>query len=197
MPLDIQVIRDSFEKAKPIAGEVADKFYEILFEIAPPAEGLFKDVDMDVQKRALMKSLTFAVDNIDQEQKLYDYLFKMGARHFDYGATEDHYPIVGEALLNTFAHFFGADWTAELEDQWVQAYQAISGIMIEGQRSRSPEIGTIKDKAKQVAKSLLIEVLDEEMDDEIIAMVRNRIRNTLMEVLQEESEQLGLDVKAA
>jgi len=197
MPLDIQMIRDSFSKAKPIAGEVADKFYENLFEIAPPAKALFESVEMDTQKKALMNSLVFVVDNIDKEKKLHDYLFKMGARHFDYGATEDHYPIVGEALLNTLAHFLGDEWTPELEDQWVLAYQAISGMMIEGQRSRSPEIGTIKEKAQEVCNNLILDILDEKLDDDFVNTVRNRIRIILMDILEEESQKLTLEKKAA
>jgi NAD(P)-dependent dehydrogenase (short-subunit alcohol dehydrogenase family) len=56
----------------------------------------------------------------------------MGARHVQYGVKPEHYPIVGETLLETFAHFFGDRWNSELKEQWTLAYGAISSLMLEG-----------------------------------------------------------------
>lgn len=133
MSVNIQMIRGSFELAKPIANDVVDYFYKTMFEDYPEAKPLFKAADMEKQKKALLGSLVFIVDNLDKPEKLVDYLQKMGARHNEYGVVFDHYSIVGNSLMKTFSHFFGAKWTKELAAEWIKAYRFIAGEMIEGQ----------------------------------------------------------------
>ena len=190
MSLDINIIRESFEKAKPIANDVVDKFYELLFEDFPAVVPLFETVDMAVQKKALLGSLVFTVDHLDNEEKLTDFLFNLGARHSEYGTEEAHYPAVAQTLLKTFAHFFGDDWTEELEEQWTLALNFIASVMIEGQRSKVPEIGTIKDKARQICEGLLEDTMKDAIDEEFMNLARKQVRRVLMEVLKEEAEHL-------
>ncbi len=133
MGLDTKMIRDSFELAKPMANDVVDYFYQIMFEDYPEAKPLFKGADMKKQKQALLGSLVFIVNNLDDSKKLVDYLQKMGARHNDYGVIFDHYSIVGNSLMKTFSHFFGDKWTKDLAAEWIKAFRFIAGEMIEGQ----------------------------------------------------------------
>jgi hemoglobin-like flavoprotein len=39
---------------------------------------------------------------------------------------------VGAALLDTFALHLGEAWTPEVKEAWVEAYGAISSLMLEG-----------------------------------------------------------------
>lgn len=132
MAFDPQIIEDSFEQAKPIAADVADKFYEILWADYPQSKALFADANMAKQKMALMNSLTQIVDHVRDAEWLTDYLYKMGERHAKYGAQDEHFEWVGASLLKTFAHFFGDAWTDELQQNWLEAYQAIAGLMLPG-----------------------------------------------------------------
>lgn len=84
MSLDVELLRDSFEKAKPIADEVSKKFYEFLWEDYPASKALFETVDMKAQKKALIGSLVFVVDHVDQPEKLVPFLQEMGKRHVKY-----------------------------------------------------------------------------------------------------------------
>tara|TARA_Y100000590_G_scaffold428536_1_gene539971 strand:+ start:281 stop:868 length:588 start_codon:yes stop_codon:yes gene_type:complete len=190
MSLNVELIRESFEKAKPIADKVADKFYENLWGDFPVAKALFENVDMKVQKKALVNSLVFIVDNVDNPDKLVPYLKKMGTRHVPYGTEEEHYAWVGQSLLKTFAFFFGDEWTDELESEWTTAYQFIAGTMLEGAAEYIPQSGDLKKKAKTICNSLLMEVLSEGIDEEFEAYVRARVRRVLFKVLEEESEEL-------
>ncbi len=132
MAFDPKIIEDSFEKAKPIAADVANKFYEILWADYPQSIDLFADANMDKQKVALMNSLTQVVDHIRDPEWLTEYLYQMGVRHMQYDTLPEHFDWVGGSLLKAFAHFFGDDWTDELQQNWLEAYQAIAGLMLAG-----------------------------------------------------------------
>ena len=106
MSLDVNIIKSSFEKAKPIGPKVVHQFYEFLFSDYPDAKSLFERTNMLKQEKTLLNSLVFIVDHLTDEKVLRDYLFKMGQRHTEYGVAESHYDWVGASLLKTFAYFF-------------------------------------------------------------------------------------------
>lgn len=137
--MNVQLIKDSFELAKPIATEVIDKFYETLWSSFPESKPLFANVDMTRQKKALLGSLVYIVDHVDNPAKLIPYLKKMGARHVGYGTKDAHYRWVGESLLSTFKFFFKEKWTTELHNNWVDAFNFISEKMIEGANEAEKE----------------------------------------------------------
>jgi len=59
-------------------------------------------------------------------------LHGLGKRHVKYGVLEAHYPIVGQALIETLAAAMGEAFTDEVKAAWVDVYGVISGAMIEG-----------------------------------------------------------------
>lgn len=132
MSLNVGLLRASFEQATPIADKVADKFYELLFADFPAVVPLFAAANMAAQKKALMGSLVFIVDNLENTEKLLDYLHNMGRRHVNHKVEFPHYEAVGATLLKTFAHFFGSAWTSQLHNAWVDAYNLIASAMKEG-----------------------------------------------------------------
>ncbi len=132
MAIDVNIIRQSFEKAKPIAGEVMNKFYENLWTDYPQSKALFDAADMEKQKKALTASLVYVVDHLDQTEKLVKYLKGLGARHNNYGTLDEHYDWVGGSLLKTFEFFFKSAWTDELKQQWTEAYGIIAQTMKDG-----------------------------------------------------------------
>lgn len=197
MTLDINAIRESFEKAKPIAGDVANKFYEVLFHDFPASKGLFTEVNMDKQKKALIGSLVYIVDHLEDGDKLKDYLMKMGSRHVSYGTQTEHYSWVGQSLLKTFAHFFGPAWTPQLKKEWSTAYTFIAETMLEGAAQKKPEIVNIREKAKIICNNLLLETMDNHLDDSFIEEARSKVRAILNRLLEEECDKLLNDKEAA
>lgn len=190
MSLNVQLIRDSFELAKPMADKVADKFYEFLWGDFPASKGLFEGVKMKNQKKALIGSLVYIVDHVDKPDELVPYLQKMGERHNAYGTEAEHYDWVGQSLLKTFAFFLEDAWTAELEEQWTLAYTFIAQTMLEGANNSTPEIGELKSRAKDICHSLLVEILEEGIDVEFEQYVRAKVRRVLFKILEEESREL-------
>lgn len=191
MSLNISLIKESFEKAKPIADQVANKFYEFLWGDYPQSKQLFNGVNMEKQKKALINSLVFIVDNIDNGDKVIPYLEKMGVRHINYGTKDEHYSWVGNSLIKTFAHFFGDSWTVELEENWTTAYGLIANTMIQAaHKAAGIEVNQIKERARGVCNQLLKNLLDDGLDEEFKQHARQKVRQILVQALEEESAEL-------
>ncbi len=153
MSLDPKIITESFETVKPIAGDAADYFYNVLFTKYPEVKTLFANTEMAKQKNHLISSLVFIVENLERADVLSAFLEKMGARHVKYGVKPEHYPMVGETLLETFAHLFGDLWSSELKEQWTLAYGAISSLMLEGKLAET-EVAIVTGASRGVSSVL-------------------------------------------
>ena len=132
MPLKVELINQSFQYIKAYGGQFAASFYENLFRLYPESQQLFADADMEAQQAKLWDSLVAIVLGLRYPQHLTDSLKGLGARHIQYGALPEHYPLVGEALLTTFEQYLGEKWTKEVKQAWVEAYHEISKIMLAG-----------------------------------------------------------------
>ncbi len=132
-PQDIRLVKDSYAQVAPIAEQAAALFYERLFEVAPQVRRLFRS-DMNTQGRMLMATLGLVVNNLEQPERVLGMIGKLGARHQDYGARPEHYPVVGETLLWTLQQGLGKGFTPAHRRAWQEAYALLSGLMIDAQR---------------------------------------------------------------
>ncbi|MBC6478965.1 MAG: flavohemoprotein [Hormoscilla sp. GM7CHS1pb] len=132
MSLNVELLEQSFDLIKPRADEFSTSFYNNLFTDNPEAKPLFANTDMETQKKKLMDSLVLVVDNLHQPDVLTKTLKELGARHVEYGTLSEHYPLVGGAILKTFESYLGSDWTPEVKQAWVDAYGAITELMLAG-----------------------------------------------------------------
>jgi nitric oxide dioxygenase len=132
MALDVQVLEQSFNRVKPQAEAFAASFYDTLFTNYPAARPLFAETDMAAQQEKLIGSLVLVIDNLRQPEALSGALKGLGARHVQYGALPEHYPMVGQTLLQTLATYLGPEWTTETQQAWAGAYGVITELMLEG-----------------------------------------------------------------
>lgn len=130
--LQVELLESSFEKVKPQANEFVASFYDNLFTDYPAAKPLFAHSNMQEQGGKLLKSLVFVVENLRRPGELTGALRGLGARHVEYGALPDHYPLVGNSLLKTFEQYLGSDWTPKTKQAWADAYGVITEVMLEG-----------------------------------------------------------------
>ncbi|MGB3508726.1 MAG: globin domain-containing protein [Microcoleaceae cyanobacterium] len=128
----IEVIENSFEKIKPRGEEFAASFYENLFAAYPEAKPLFANTDIQKQSKKLLNSLVLVVESLRNPEALAEVLRALGARHVNYGTLPQHYPLVGQALLNTLAQYLQDDWNSEVKNAWLFAYEQIMQLMFEG-----------------------------------------------------------------
>ena len=132
MSLKVELLENSFEAVKPQADEFVNSFYNNLFTMYPEAKPLFAHSNMADQKKKLLASLVLVVENLKEPDVLSDTLKGLGARHVKYGALPEHYPLVGSSLLTTFEQYLRSDWTSEVREAWVEAYAAITELMLDG-----------------------------------------------------------------
>ncbi len=130
--LPVEILLSSFDKVKPRANEFAASFYDNLFQLYPEVKPLFANTDMVNQQKKLLNSLVLVVENLRNPEALSPVLNALGARHIGYGATPKYYKPVGDALLMTFEQYLQEDWTPDVKKAWVNAYRAITTLMLKG-----------------------------------------------------------------
>jgi hemoglobin-like flavoprotein len=127
-PGHVAELRRTWQRVVPMADEVAQLFYERLFEIDPSLRALFQ-TDPLVRRRKLMDALEFIVAHVDRPDDLGPMLAALGQRHVGYGVRAGHYAVAGEALLWTLDEGVGVLCTPEAREAWVAVYELITAAM--------------------------------------------------------------------
>jgi nitric oxide dioxygenase len=170
MSLQVELLEQSFDEVKPQADDFADSFYKNLFTAYPEARPLFANTNMAEQKKKLVGSLVLVVENLKNPDTLGSSLRGLGARHVKYGALPAHYPLVGNSLLTTFEQYLGDKWTPQVKQAWVDAYGAITEIMLDGADYSADEVAmtpsTTETQPEEPAESgLQVELLEQSFDE--------------------------------
>lgn len=124
----ISHVRTSWKQVEAIAPTAAALFYENLFAAQPALRALFKS-DMQVQGERLMTMIGAAVAKLDDLPALVPVLQQLGARHAGYGVRDEHYEVVGVALLKTLAQGLGDDFTPPVREAWTRVYGVVASTM--------------------------------------------------------------------
>jgi NAD(P)H-flavin reductase/hemoglobin-like flavoprotein len=127
-PLDIARLKSSFARVAMHGDEVPLHFYSDLFLKHPETRQMFP-VSMQAQRAHLVEALMNIVSSVDNLDNLTAFLRDLGRDHRKFGTLAGHYDAVGDSLLTTFAYFCGDAWDAELEADWIGAYELIATVM--------------------------------------------------------------------
>ena len=141
MSLPVELVEWSFELIRPRAEDFAASFSSNLFHLHPELKPLFAQTEPVEQRKMLVGALALASANLHKPEQLATTLKRLGGRHLKYGVRWEYYPLFGEALFTTLEDYLGSDWTAEVEQAWFEAYQAITQLMLTGaqeQREKKP-----------------------------------------------------------
>jgi DNA-binding winged helix-turn-helix (wHTH) protein/hemoglobin-like flavoprotein len=134
---DVPALRSSFEHIVKNVPEVTTRFYDRLFAENPDLRPLFRR-HMPVQAKMMNDTLLAIIDRLEDAPWLRSSLAALGARHVEYGVTEEMYERVGGCLIATLADSAGPDvWTPPIAAAWRQAFDAITTLMMQGARARS------------------------------------------------------------
>lgn len=136
MAVDVETLEESFDLVAPKGDELMRNFYDNLFEAAPSVRPLFADVDMERQRQALLNMLLVLRESLRDLDDIVPDLEELGARHVDYRAKPEHYPVVGEVLIGTMADIAGDAWKPEYTSAWQEAYQVVQDVMLSGAAAR-------------------------------------------------------------
>ena len=138
MTLQIELLESSFQAIAPCGEAFVRTFYERLFTSFPQTRAFFASTDMKEQRKKLLGALALVIRNLRKPEVLTSALQGLGQRHVSYGVLPEHYPIVGAVLLETFADLLGERWTPAYHEAWVQAYEAVCALMLQGANVPAP-----------------------------------------------------------
>ncbi|MHC5904212.1 globin domain-containing protein [Streptomyces sp. S6] len=127
---DAVLIRRTMAAIGDVSDKVTSYFYALLFVRHPDLRPLFPPA-MDAQRDRLLKALLTAAEHIDNTPVLVGYLQNLGRGHRKYGTRPEHYPAVGECLIESLAKYADSVWEPETEAAWVRTYTTISQVMID------------------------------------------------------------------
>ncbi len=128
-PQQIELVQETWKDVAPISDQAADIFYGRLFEIEPSVRPLFPE-DMTEQKKKLMQTLAVCVNGLKNLEAIQGAVQDLGKRHLDYDVKDEHYPVVGSALLYTLEQGLGDKFTPDVRDAWADTYQTLATVMI-------------------------------------------------------------------
>ncbi len=131
-PAQINLVKKSWRLLRLVPPElVADTFYSKLFLEHPELRRMFPK-DMQEQYKKLMDMLSTMVARLDNIGGIEPEIQAMGRRHEGYGVKEQHYGMVGAALLWTLEKGLGSDWDTDTAEAWTVCYGIIAGRMMAG-----------------------------------------------------------------
>jgi hemoglobin-like flavoprotein len=134
MSLNVELLRQSFETVVERSPSFTHRFYEILFDRYPVTLRMFPLTRRLQQETMLTQALVAVMDHLEDAPWLAQTLRGLGARHVNYGVTDEMYSWVGTSLLATLREVAGDDWNVALENAWSEAFWAIANHMREGAR---------------------------------------------------------------
>ena len=108
---------------------VGGLFYNRLFEIAPEVKSLFRNA-IPEQSKKLIAMIGYVINKLDSLDEIQDEVGKLARRHIQYGVKEEHYAVVGSALLWTLEKGLEQHWTEDLKDAWTTCYTILSSAMM-------------------------------------------------------------------
>lgn len=113
-------------------------FYKKLLGKYPQVRPLFNQAHQasGAQPRALANSLLMYARHIDHLEQLGDLLSRVINKHVALQILPEHYPLVGECLLEAIREVLGAEIaTDEVVAAWGRAYQQLADILIAAEKA--------------------------------------------------------------
>lgn len=124
----IELVQSTFHLLEPNLEDAAHLFYTRLFDLSPELRRLFPH-DLTEQGRKLMTALNLVVRGLQAPEVILPVARELGRRHNGYGVRDEHYEVVGTALLWALERGLGDDFTPDVQKAWAAAYTLLSGEM--------------------------------------------------------------------
>ena len=128
----IEVVKSTVPVLQEKGVEITTHFYKIMFENNPEVKAMFdmSKQESGAQPMALAMTVLAAAQNIDRLETLLPAVQKIGARHVELNVKPEHYPIVGQNLLQALKDVLGDGATEEVMEARGKAYNIIADIFI-------------------------------------------------------------------
>ena len=128
-----QLIKASIPALAEHGQTVTSHFYHILFRDHPQVRALFNQTHQSdgAQQRALADAILAYARHIERPEELNGTIDLIVNKHASLNILPEHYPIVGNCLLQALAEVLGDALTPELAESWEAAYWQLANLLIE------------------------------------------------------------------
>ncbi len=126
----IDLVENSWDLILLRSQDTGAIFYRKLFSMDPSLRQLFSG-EIGTQAQKLVAMITFAVHKLDNLEEVINDVKALGVHHKKHFVRQEHYAIVGEALLWTLERVLGEEWNPEIKDAWTAVYDTLARIMLE------------------------------------------------------------------
>ena len=108
-------------------------FYKRMFDAHPELKNIFNMSRQQTggQPKALAFTVLQAAENIDRLEDLLPVVKQIGHKHKSLHVKPEHYPIVGQHLLEAIEIVLGEAATEDILQAWAEAYEEIARVFIE------------------------------------------------------------------
>lgn len=134
-PAQIQTINATVPAVSAHARQITDHFYPLLFSRYPQVLEYFNKTNQSKgsQRQALANAVIAYASNIERLELMGDAVSLIAQKHCSLGILPEHYPLVGECLLEAISAVLGDAATQEIIDAWSLAYQQLANILIQAE----------------------------------------------------------------
>ena len=129
--MDAELLETSLALVDTPDDGLTTRFYALLFERYPAVRPMFSD-DMGHQAKRLRSTIVSVADHLDDPTWLTETLGDLRSRRASWGAVAPRYNAVTECMVAAMAEIGGDAWTRQMNDTWVEALNAVSGLMLLG-----------------------------------------------------------------
>jgi hemoglobin-like flavoprotein len=129
-PEAIDRLKASYASVTATPRQLAARFYQELFAVAPRLRPLFPG-DLTNLQGHFEAAVALVVRNLDEMEVLRPALRDLGAQHVHWGARPEDYETARDALVAAIGAL-SPTWNETLEGDWRRAVTAIIVPMIEG-----------------------------------------------------------------
>lgn len=125
----VEIVKATAPVVAQNAEAITSTMYEILFTKYPQTKEFFKNASPDQHKK-LAGAVSAYAANIDNLEVLTPAVEKMAEAHVKTNVQPEHYPIVGECILEAIGKVLGEAATPEIVEAWSEAYFFLADVLI-------------------------------------------------------------------
>ena len=140
----IQLVKSTVPLLEASGSAITDYFYNRLFTHNPEAQNIFNMSNQASGKQsfALFSAIAAYAKNLDNVEQLLSMVERIAQKHTSLNIQPEHYDLVGHHLIETLRELVPEQFTADIEEAWTAAYQALAAIFIarEGELYKQREV---------------------------------------------------------
>lgn len=129
----IQIIKATVPVLEVHGVAITKTFYKNMFEKHPELLNIFNHTNQEKgrQQTALANTVYAAAVHIENLEAILPAVIQIAHKHRSLGILPEHYPIVGENLLQAIKEVLGDAATDDIINAWAEAYGVIADIFVQ------------------------------------------------------------------